>query len=313
MDLRKAQIKRCMVVIGGVPGHGRSDHRRESRQTIVKSLCGAARTQHVPWHFRSLCPWLRADYAADVAPDNNPASENFLPTDGIKRPCSPHESEPVPAAYSAACSVPKPSSARSRMRRAARTGSSAFAASAMRQIASAPSTPPTGDDQRDRADVVDDTGFEEQCARRRHRQEEGEVNHDRMFAAEAQKSTSAFAPVASLCVMMAKAPARPSASETTGHSLTPDATRPPLTIAQITSAASASHGPRPGAIRQREHVVGKQIAGIEIDEACAELVDHGPAGRDMRHLQQRLRRPDRERRGEAPRDSFVTTKKIGSR
>ena len=51
--------------------------------------------------------------------------------------------------------------------------------------------------------------------------------------------------------------------------------------------------PRPGAIGQRKHMMGEQIAGIEIDEACAELVDNSPAGRDMRRLQRRGDEPDR--------------------
>ena len=69
--------------------------------------------------------------------------------------------------------------------------------------------------------------------------------------------------------------------------------------------------PRLGPIRQREHVSGSPVAGIEIDEARAELVDRGPAGSDVRHLERRRDEPDRD--GGIRRDSFVTTKKIGSR
>src|SRR6185437_2292229 len=43
-----------------------------------------------------------------------------------------------------------------------------------------------GDDDRDQADAVDDTGFEQKRSGRGHRQEEGEIDHDRMLSAEAQ-------------------------------------------------------------------------------------------------------------------------------
>ncbi|MGY4233445.1 hypothetical protein ACVIIW_002392 [Bradyrhizobium sp. USDA 4449] len=52
----------------------------------------------------------------------------------------------------------------------------------------------------------------------------------------------------------------------------------------------------PGAIRQCKHVRREQITGIEIDEARAEFVDRGPAGRDAGRLQRGSGQPDRERR-----------------
>ena len=44
-----------------------------------------------------------------------------------------------------------------------------------------------GDDGRHRADVGNDAGLDQQCARDRHRQEEGEIDDDRMLAEIAQR------------------------------------------------------------------------------------------------------------------------------
>ena len=50
------------------------------------------------------------------------------------------------------------------------------------------------------------------------------------------------------------------------------------------------------ALRQREDARGKEVAGVEIDEAAGELVDDGRAGVDMRNLQRGGSEPNHQRR-----------------
>ncbi len=59
--------------------------------------------------------------------------------------------------------------------------------------------------------------------------------------------------------------------------------------------------PRSRAIGQGENIIGEQIARIEIDRARTELIDHGPAGRDMRRFEQCQDAPDQQRRQAARR------------
>ena len=60
--------------------------------------------------------------------------------------------------------------------------------------------------------------------------------------------------------------------------------------------ASAASGSRLRLLRQGEDARREQIAGVEIDEAAGELVDHGRAGVDMRDLERGAGEPDHQRR-----------------
>ena len=198
--------------------------------------------------------------------------------------------------YSAACSV------RPALRGAIQNASGrsnrklACTASAARQISSAPATPTTVDDQRHHADVGDDAGLEQQRAGRRHRQEEGEIDHDRMFSAEAQE-------IQPVHPRQQRADSDDGAGAGQAQRQRDDrqlakAERNESAIDERPQRESRErqHRMRPRAIRQREDMIGEQIAGIDVDEARAELVDHGPAGREMRHLQRGGDEPDQNRR-----------------
>ena len=65
------------------------------------------------------------------------------------------------------------------------------------------------------------------------------------------------------------------------------------------------------AAAKREDARREQIAGVEIDEAAGEFVDHGPAGVDRGDLQRGA--DDQITAGGTRRAALVTTKKIGSR
>ena len=118
--------------------------------------------------------------------------------------------------------------------------------------------------------------------RARHEQEEGQIDDDGMFAAIAQRSRKTRVCASSAAsATMAPAPSRPSISENDRpfrHSRRKPAGRSALPRAaarraRMTGLSCAARG-------KCEDMRGQPIAGVEIDKAAGEFVDHGPAGFD---------------------------------
>ena len=145
--------------------------------------------------------------------------------------------------------------------------------------------------QRDRAEIGDDAGLEQRDAGRRHRQEEGEIDDDGVLAAIAQR----------LEHVAPRHQRRDHDHRAGADEAERQRDERPVGIAAeheraIDDGPDRERGQRMHRLvlhagGEREDVRRKDIAGVEIDEAMRELVDHGPAGVDVSNLS--ARNPER--------------------
>ena len=180
---------------------------------------------------------------------------------GTARRCESFRRLHAPGSACGLAAAPRP---------AARTGSASGVPRTAQYRRSAPITPAAVTSSEIGAEVGDDAGLEQHDAGRRHRQEEGEIDDDRVACRNsAAAGTRRSRAISAATATTAPAPSRPSASETNGRSAKPSSTSAPLSERPERQAGQRRLGLRLHARGEREDVRRENIAGVEIDEAAA--------------------------------------------